>query len=228
MREDRQPPRKRKRFATHAHAWSAATQLWGEPATSWEYYDRTGTLVGLVLRWEANGRKEIRPLALVEGGWVIGAMPAPRPIFRLELVASSAATNATVFVVEGEKAADAGRRLGLVCTTSSGGAAAAHLTDWSPLTGRNVVILPDNDEPGRKICRGGGVRRWCVCSRCRRFANLRLPNLPPGGDLADYVAAHVPTNRPMRSPPRSPNNRTTRRRSRALHSTAFYSNRRPR
>ena len=142
--------------------------------------------MGLVLRWEANGRKEIRPLALVEGGWVIGAMPAPRPIFRLELVASSAATNATVFVVEGEKAAAAGAKLKLATTTSAGGSAAARQTDWSPLAGRNVVILPDNDEPGRKYAHDV-VGQLVALSPRPTIRVVRLPDLLAGGDLVDYI-----------------------------------------
>ena len=72
-------------------------------------------------------------------------MTAPRPLYRLvELLASSG----RVYVVEGEKAADAVASLGLVATTSAGGAKAAAKTDWSPLAGRKVVILPDNDAPG--------------------------------------------------------------------------------
>lgn len=73
-------------------------------------------------------------------------MPEPRPLYRLSEVSQSD----VVFVVEGEKAADAGCSIGLNVTTSSGGSNAAEKSDWSPLAGKNVVIIPDNDKPGRK------------------------------------------------------------------------------
>jgi hypothetical protein len=60
-------------FKTHAHAWAAVTKRSREPDQFWEYHDRDGELVGLVLRWNVSGGgKDIRPLARVpsadEGG----------------------------------------------------------------------------------------------------------------------------------------------------------------
>lgn len=116
-------------------------------AASWEYRDGDGRLLGLVLRWDRpNGGKDIRPISLRDDGWHVGAMPEPRPLYRLpELLASPG----RVYATEGEKAADAVASVGLVATTSPGGAKAAAKADWSPLAGRDVVILPDNDTPGR-------------------------------------------------------------------------------
>ena len=103
-------------------------------------------LGGVVVRWDKGGEKTIRPVSRVAGGWTIGAMPEPRPLYSLTEIPAAQ----TVFVCEGEKAADAIRELGLVATTSSGGSAAAAKTDWKPLAGKAVVILPDNDGPGQK------------------------------------------------------------------------------
>ena len=60
------------------------------------------------------------------------------------------ASDEPVFVVEGEKCADALMAAGLIATTNSGGAG-----KWSDafseyLQGRDVIILPDNDAPGMK------------------------------------------------------------------------------
>ena len=46
--------------------------------------------------------------------------------------------------------------LGLLATTSAGGSQAARLTDWTPLAGRRVVLLPDNDDAGRKYAEAVG------------------------------------------------------------------------
>ena len=92
--------------------------------------------------------------------------------------------------MEGEKAADAGRRLGLVTTTSSGGAAAAHQTDWSPLAGRDVVVLPDNDEAGRKYA-ATVIAQLLQLRPLPTIRQVRLPDLAAGGDLDDFAAAHA-------------------------------------
>jgi hypothetical protein len=191
---------KRRIDKTHAHAWAAVTRNRPQPDQFWEYYDRAGELVGLVLRWNvAGGGKDFRPLARLTAdnggpGWIIGAMPPPRPLYGLRELLAGPNAVARVFVVEGEKAADAGRRVGLLTVTSAGGASAAHQTDWSPLAGRDIVLLPDNDAPGQKYAQS-------VLSHLVRLSPLptvrlvRLPDLPEGGDLDDFVA-----QRPAMSP----------------------------
>ena len=53
-------------------------------------------------------------------------------------------------MTEGEKAADAAGTLGLLATTSPHGASSAAKADWRALAGRDVAILPDNDDAGRR------------------------------------------------------------------------------
>ena len=55
-----------------------------------------------------------------------------------------------VIIVEGEKAAQAARRLfpNCVVVTSKGGANGAKKTDWTKLAGRIVIVWPDNDVAG--------------------------------------------------------------------------------
>jgi len=70
----------------------------------------------------------------------------------LNLAEIAKRADAPIVVTEGEKAADAAARVfpKSIATTSSGGAQAAKKTDWTPLAGRRVLILPDNDEAGWK------------------------------------------------------------------------------
>jgi len=55
-----------------------------------------------------------------------------------------------IYLVEGKKCADQVQSLGLVATTSLHPAELAHKTDWSPLAGRRVVILPTAGAAGAR------------------------------------------------------------------------------
>jgi hypothetical protein len=119
------------------------------------YRDAEGRDVAAVLRFDRadgatdeNGKaiKSFRPVHAVAGGWASGDPPGLWPLFNLPAILASAGP---VYIVEGEKAACAGAAIGLTCTTSAHGAKSPAKTDWAPLAGRQVVILPDNDAAGR-------------------------------------------------------------------------------
>lgn len=183
------PNKTRKRSArTFPTADAAAAEIrrshgLGDPAASWPYHDANGNEVARVYRWNMpDGKKKIRPVCCDADGWRIGSLDAPRPLYRLpELLEAR-----RVFVCEGEKAADALRFIGLAATTSPHGADAADKADWSPLTGREVVILPDNDAPGRKYAE---AVRCClsVLQPAPVVKLLELEGLPEKGDAFDWV-----------------------------------------
>ena len=154
--------------------------------TKYVYRDPSGREVGRVLRWNlANGKKEIRPLSLHADGWRLEHMPTPRPLFMSENV--RAYPEARCYVVEGETCVAAAQRLNVVATTSSGGASSARQSDWSLLAGREVVILPDADEAGRKYA--GEVAE--ILLALDPPATVRIVDLAPdrddGFDVADMV-----------------------------------------
>lgn len=170
-------------FATAARAVAALESQHGPRSAWWTYHDLTGSPVGLVIRWDRPNGKDIRPISLAADGWILRGMAAPRPLYRLPDL-----TNARrVYVLEGEKAADAAWSIGLVATTSAHGSRSADKTDWTPLAGRECVLLPDNDEAGERYA----DEVVAILTRLKPAPSvkvLRLPGLPPGGDLADLVA----------------------------------------
>ena len=158
----------------------------GPRAAAWTYRDADGEPVGTVLRWDlADGGKDIRPLRRGDDGWSLGALPEPRPLYWLPDIVEAE----VVYVVEGEKAVDAVRSIGLTATTSQGGSNAAHKSDWSPLAGKTVVIIPDNDEPGRKYAEtvAGILSRfdWPAVVYIVDLAD-DWPELPDKGDADDW------------------------------------------
>ena len=180
---------KAKAFATADDAIAAAgASLAGAVlAAVYAYHHADGSDAFRVARFDlADGDKSFRPVCPGKAGWKIGDPAGPLPLCLLpELLADPAAT---VYVTEGEKAADAARSLGLAATTSAHGSASAAGTDWTPLAGRDVVLLPDHDEPGAKYART--VAKILVkLDPPARVRVVELPGLPPGGDVVDYIAA---------------------------------------
>ena len=136
----------------------------GKHTQSWAYRNAEGQTLAHVLRFDlppkkpgGKADKAILPLTLwrtEEGGvtWAWKNLPAPRVLYRLDLVAS-AKTDKVVLITEGEKAADAAAKLlpEMVATTPMNGANAPAMTDWSVCAGRHCVIATDLDEPGEKF-----------------------------------------------------------------------------
>jgi len=156
----------------------------------WDYRDTTGRVILRVCRWEQpGGKKDIRPLIRnPEGGWKWGHHPTPRPLFHLDRLASD--PEAPVVMVEGEKTAVAAQKLfpSHLVTTWAGGAAAMGQADWTPLTGRSVILIPDCDTPGRKAMAWVSTHLKPLAKEVRIVDPQRfVTTLPDGWDLADTL-----------------------------------------
>lgn len=195
MGETRRLPAQRKNaidatFATADDAIAVMERKHGALAARWAYTDAQGVPVGEVVRWNPPaGGKVVRPISRLGDGWVIAAMPEPRPLLNLPEL-SRLPEGAWVYIVEGEKCVDAARAIGLVATTSAGGSKAAAKSDWSVMKGKVAVILPDHDAAGDAyadevalLCQAAGAQEV----RIARLAE-NWPAIPPGGDLVDVLA----------------------------------------
>jgi len=153
------------------------------------YQNAAGADVFVVARYDPaeGGIKAYRPFRSIEGGWSIGDPEGLLPLYNLAGIKKS---TARIFVVEGEKCSDLCDTLGLTCTTSAHGADSAAKSDWSPLAGRDVVIIPDRDEPGAKYA--AEVAR--ILTHLNPPARVKIVALPdvsePGADLVDYRELH--------------------------------------
>jgi AAA domain len=133
-----------------------------------------------------SGRKTFRQHRTDgKGGWLSNMDGAELVLYRLPQIAESDETE-IAFICEGEKDADNLAKAGLLATTNAGGAGKWLTAYGDALRGRDVVILPDNDEPGEKhatlVLRSlGGI--------AARVAVLKLTGLPPKGDVTDWLEA---------------------------------------
>ena len=135
-----------------------------------------------------DGRKVIRPMKLNGSGYTFGEpdFPSGKPLYRLERIAADPA--APVWIVEGEKAADALTKIGAIATTS-GGADSADRADWTPLRGRECRLWRDNDEAGTDYA--GNVAAILSTLGCRLSpVDVDRLGLPAKGDAWDWLQTH--------------------------------------
>lgn len=196
----RVPTRKAPSFQSIHEAIGASTRSLvangGKLAGQWQYHDENGAIVGVAVRVDMpDGGKEIRPLALVDGAWSCKAMPAPRPVYRLrELM--NAESRELLVITEGEKCADAVASIGLVATTSAGGANAARQSDWKIAVSFNEIwVLADNDPAGLKYANDveASIRRHDPGAAVKVFT---LPGVGVGGDVVDWLGQQGDASEP--------------------------------
>jgi 5S rRNA maturation endonuclease (ribonuclease M5) len=161
----------------------------GAYSSHWDYRDTAGRIVMRVCRWQQpGGAKDIRPLLRTPDGWKWAHHPTPRPLYQLERLVNE--PEASVIVVEGEKTATAAQKLypEFIATTWPGGAQAMGQADWAPLHGREVILVPDCDTPGRKAMAWVTMHLKTIVRSIRTMDPAQFAkDLPPGWDLADAL-----------------------------------------
>jgi len=190
MDASNQPPEGRKEAARR---FSTGMLVKGyQPEALHEYRDANGkpVLWRIRLRHPETGEKWMRPMHWNGSAYVLSAPPAPAegwPLYGLGKVLESAG-DVPIFVVEGEKCADALHALGLVAVTS-GHAELAKGADWRPLKGRRVILWPDHDVPGRKYAEAVRERLKGLGTACECLDVAAL-DLPEKGDCVDWIKAN--------------------------------------
>jgi putative DNA primase/helicase len=161
----------------------------GAPVHVAHYRDKDGRLLGLIYRCEPGGskKKEIPTLTycLHESGrraWKWISLPEPRSLYGAELLGQPG----RVLVVEGEPKCEAARRiLGdiMIVVAWPGGSSAVIAAEWSLLAGRDVVVWPDADPPGRQAAAQIAIQ----LRHHGATASVVVPpkGVKPGWDLGD-------------------------------------------
>jgi len=146
----------------------------------YDYIDDQGEVRYQVRRFEPKTFRQCRPDG--KGGWLFNMDGVEALPYNLHKIL--ARPDEPVFIVEGEKAAEKVATLGLLATTSHGGA-----KKWQPVlnqyfAGRNVVVLADNDDAGREHADIVIGNLFGVAGRIKR---VELDGLPPKGDVVDWL-----------------------------------------
>jgi hypothetical protein len=156
----------------------------------YDYCDEVGKLLFQVCRLSPKDFRQRRPDGA--GGWIWNTEGVRKVPYRLpELLAAKAGANAhppRVYIVEGEKDADRLIDKWILAATTNPGGAGKWRGDYNDhFAGFDVVIIPDNDEPGRKHAQDVGTNLYGVAAS---VSILDLPGLPPKGDVSDWLDLH--------------------------------------
>lgn len=155
--------------------------------TEYSYLDEHGRLAYVAVRYDyPDGTKDFkqkRPDG--KGGWIWNLQEVTRIPYRLpELL--KAPPGSTVYVCEGEKAAEAAAHLGVIATTNVCGAGKWTESCNPSHKGHHVIILPDNDAKGRDHAQKVAKQLAGIAASVRI---VNLPRLPEKGDIVEWIAS---------------------------------------
>ncbi len=184
----------------------------GKPVAFYDYEDEQGRLLYQVVRFDPKGFSQRRPYksgwawGITEGCYVRGEngtltlddaatgdaervpLDACRLVlYRLPQVIAAVKAGLAIHVVEGEEDVHALEQLGLVATCNAGGAGKWNDAYTETLRAGTIYVVPDNDEAGEDHARRVYGELTGVAKRLRI---VRLPGLPPAGDVRDWLITH--------------------------------------
>lgn len=161
----------------HSQNGSKTQNAPGREVCAYDYTDSEGNLVFQVVRYEPKDFRQRRPL---NGGWAWKLEGIIKPLYNLPKFKDAP----FIWLVEGEKDADALNKLGMVATTNAGGAKKWEEQYTEQLRDKEVILCGDNDAPGREHAKlieetiKGSVK------------SLRIISVPlPHKDVSDYLAS---------------------------------------
>ncbi|ACL69108.1 DUF3987 domain-containing protein [Halothermothrix orenii] len=145
------------------------------------YRDENGRPLHKTLR---TANKDFLQKRYENGKWKWGLKGVRTVLYKLEEVKEAINNNDVVYLVEGEKDADNLHKIGLTGTCNPLGAG-----KWKPgytetLKGARVVILPDNDKPGKKHARNIAKE---LHGKAKLVKILELPGLDKKEDVSDWL-----------------------------------------
>jgi 5S rRNA maturation endonuclease (ribonuclease M5) len=172
---------------------------------TYDYTDASGTLLFQAIRYDPKDFRQRRPDG--NGGWTYSLNGTRRVLYRLPEIVAGVDEGRRIFVVEGEKDADALIAAGEVATCCPMGAGKWRDEFDTYLAGADVVIVADDDEPGRR--HAADVYRHLEPVA----ASVTIAQAKIGKDAADHLGAgfapedfevitdEVITDQPVPSPP---------------------------
>ena len=160
---------------------------------SFDYTDERGELLFQVVRYEPKEFRQRRTNG--NGGWEWSLGDVRRVLYRLPDLAPAIQRGDTIYIVEGEKDADALLDNSMHATCNPGGAGKWRVEYSEMLRGAHAVVIPDHDESGRRHAEQVAAALHGVARRVRVLDLAILwPECPPKGDVSDWLLSHTASN----------------------------------
>ncbi len=158
---------------------------------AYDYTDENGNYLKTALRYDViekgvkTGKQFRQGVRQPDGRYKWGVKGIPNLPYNLPAVLRGIAEGATVYIVEGEKDADALIAQGLVATCNAQGAGQWTEAHSEKLEGADSVLIPDNDPDGYRHVRDIAATLQDKAKRLRLLP-LFLPNETAKGDYSDW------------------------------------------
>ena len=137
----------------------------------YDYIDESGKVINTKVRLEDKSFY-----------WTIKGNKTPVPLFNLKGVIE----NELIFLVEGEKDVLSLQKLGYGVTSDRDGLTPENARKY--LSGKDIIIIPDNDKPGREYGeKAFGIVRGIAKSVKMVDLKSVWSEVPPKGDITDYI-----------------------------------------
>lgn len=150
---------------------------------TYDYHDEGGNLLYQVVRLQPKSFRARRKNADGDWTWTMGS--TRKVLYKLPNVLVEPDP---VVVVEGEKDADNLRKAGANSTTCPFGAGKWDKAYAQLIAGRTVVVIADNDEPGRLHMLQ--VARSCFDAGCKVKVIAKIDGVADKGDVSDWITTH--------------------------------------
>ena len=170
--------------------FSSLATLAPQPMTleqEWEYMDEDRNTLFIKQRFKTNTEKgkDYRLVRVDALGRRHSRLGDVRIVpYRFPELLDAKTAGRAIYLVEGEKAADALVSIGAIATTSHAGAGhwPAEITQY--FAGANVVVVPDNDKAGQEYAKKV-IKNLLPVAKSVRYLDLDLPF--PGDDAFEWV-----------------------------------------
>lgn len=143
--------------------------------TTYDYLDEKGVFLYQVVRYEPKGFRQRRPDG--KGGWHWNLNGVRRVLYRFPEVLAEK----SLLICEGEKDCETARGLGIRATCNAGGAGKWRSEYSEHLGGKQVTIIADADESGRKHA------QQVAESLYLRAESVKVLELPNAKDLSEWA-----------------------------------------
>lgn len=156
------------------------------------YTDEKGNPLTKSIKYKPKGFSQLR---WEDNKWKWGLGKTRRVLYQLPKLIEAAEKDYTVYLVEGEKDVHSLMKLGFIATTNPMGAGKWQKSYNKFLSDVNLVIIPDNDDPGKDHAKNIATY---LNGLAQSIKILTLPGLREKEDVSDWISKYNGTKEKLK------------------------------